>query len=84
MTKRRRQKIGGYAWNRHIQQAHAANTTAREALTAIHQHIASSPTLSPILVSQLIAEAALALAENQQALRELQQIAKTAQEKDDE
>lgn len=72
---RRRQIVGGYAWNRQMRRAHQANTRARQALADILDHVAQSQQISALVVSQLLAEAVLAISESQAALNELDEIA---------
>ena len=74
MRNRDRRKPGGYAARRELQRAIRANAKARNALRGIADHVAASPTISPLLISQLLTNAALALAEGSEALRELEQI----------
>ena len=72
---RDRRKVGGYAWNKEMDRANQANNTARATLRAIANHIQHAQ-VSPLLIAQLLTQAALALAENQAALRELDKIAR--------
>ena len=72
--KRRREIVGGYTWKREMTRARAANDAARAALTELHEHISSEDEICIELLSTLVAKAALALAENAAALRELEQI----------
>lgn len=67
MTKR---KAGGYAWRQELQRAANANKAARQALRRMLEDDPSRQALA-----LLIARAANALAENLEALRELERIA---------
>jgi hypothetical protein len=66
MTKR---KAGGYAWRQELTRAVNANKAAREALRRI---VDERP--GPQTLALLIAKAATALAENLEALREIEQV----------
>jgi hypothetical protein len=72
---RKRTTVGGYAWKREMERAITTNNAARNAVQAIHEHVTQSPAVSALLISQLTAGAALALADNADALRELDEIA---------
>jgi len=72
--KRRREIIGGYTWKREMTRAKKANDAARAALTKLHGHISGEEDVCIELMSMLVAEAVLALAENAAALGELEQI----------
>ncbi len=72
---RDRRKVGGPSWNKVMEQAHKANNAARTALQHIATHVQQNPHVSPLLIAQHLTRAALALAENQDALRELNTIA---------
>jgi hypothetical protein len=72
---RKRTQVGGYTWKREMTRAITTNNAARSAVQAIHEHVTNSPVISALLISQLTANAALALADNADAIRELNEIA---------
>ena len=72
--KRRREIIGGYPWQREMTRARESNDAARAALMKLHEHISGEDEICIELLSTLVAKAALALAENTAALRELEEI----------
>ena len=78
MTRTRsRHLIGGYVWNRCMARARQANDHTRDVLAEIHTHLTATPAddLNVLLLSQLLTDAALAVAANAAALTELKAIA---------
>lgn len=78
MTRTRsRHLIGGYVWNRCMTRARSANDRTRDVLADIHTHLTATPAtdLNVLLLSQLLTDAALAVAANAAALTELKAIA---------
>ncbi len=69
--------IGGYTWNRCMARARQANDHTRDVLADIHAHLTATPPagLNVLLLSQLLTDAALAVAANAAALTELRAIA---------
>jgi len=74
--KRNRHVIGGYIWNAAMSRAQAANERTREALADLHEHLTTTPDteINILLISQLLTDAALAVADNAAALNELKAI----------
>jgi len=73
--KKRRHIIGGYVWNAAMDRAQAANERARVALEDLHEHLTStSEMINILLLSQLLTEACLAVADSTAALNELKNI----------
>jgi len=75
--KKRRHIIGGYVWNAAMDRAQAANERARVALEDLHEHLTSTSTsemINVLLLSQLLTEACLAVADSTAALNELKKI----------
>jgi len=74
--KKRRHIIGGYVWNAAMDRAQAANERARVALEELHEHLTTTPEyeINVLLLSQLLTDAALAVADNAAAINELKDI----------
>jgi len=74
--KRSRHLIGGYVWNAAMDRAQAANERTRVALAEVHEHLTTTPEyeINVLLLSQLLTEACLAVADNVAALNELKAI----------
>jgi len=75
--KRSRHVIGGYVWNAAMTRAQCANDRTRGALHDLHDHLTTTPDneINVLLLSQLLTDAALAVADNAAALAELKDIA---------
>ena len=75
--KKRRHIIGGYVWNTAMDRAQAANERTHEALADLHEHLITTPEyeINVLLLSQLLTDACLAVADNASALNELKGIA---------
>ena len=75
--KRSRHLIGGYIWNAAMTRAQGANDRTRAALADLHEHLTITPDteINVLLLSQLLTDAALAVADNAAALTELSAIA---------
>jgi len=76
--KRSRHLIGGYIWNAAMTRAQGANDRTRAALADLHEHLTTTPDteeINVLLLSQLLTDAALAVADNAAALTELSAIA---------
>ena len=75
--KRSRHLIGGYIWNAAMDRAQAANERTHDALADLHEHLTTTPEteINVLLLSQLLTEACLAIADNAAALNELKGIA---------
>ena len=71
--KRSRHVIGGYIWNAAMTRAQCANERTRAALADLHEHLTTTPDteINILLLSQLLTDAALAVADNAAALKEL-------------
>ena len=75
--KKRRHIIGGYIWNAAMTRAQCANDRTRAALADLHEHLTTTPDteeINVLLLSQLLTDAALAVADNAAALAELKAI----------
>ena len=74
--KKRRHIIGGYVWNAAMDRAQAANERTRVALEELHEHLTTTPEyeINVLLLSQLLTDAALAVADNAAAINELKDI----------
>jgi len=74
--KKRRHIIGGYVWNAAMDRAQAANERTRVALAKVHEHLTTTPEteINVLLLSQLLTQACLAVADNAAALKELADI----------
>jgi len=74
--KRNRHVIGGYVWNAAMTRAQTANERTREALAELHGHLTTTPEyeINVLLLSQLLTQACLAVADNAAALKELADI----------
>lgn len=74
--KRSRHLIGGYIWNAAMTRAQAANERTRVALEELHEHLTttSEMEINVLLLSQLLTEACLAVADSAAALNELKAI----------
>ena len=74
--KRSRHLIGGYIWNAAMTRAQRANDRTRAALADLHEHLTTTPDteINILLLSQLLTDAALAVADNAAALKELADI----------
>ena len=74
--KRSRHLIGGYIWNAAMNRACCANDRTREALAELHEHLTTTPEyeINVLLLSQLLTDACLAVADNAAALNELKAI----------
>ena len=74
--KRSRHLIGGYIWNAAMDRAQAANERTHVALADLHEHLTTTPDteINILLLSQLLTDAALAVADNAAALKELADI----------
>jgi len=73
-----RHLIGGYIWNAAMTRAQGANDRTRAALADLHEHLTTTPDteeINVLLLSQLLTDAALAVADNAAALTELSAIA---------
>ena len=75
--KKRRHIIGGYVWNAAMDRAQAANERTHEALADLHEHLTTTPEyeINVLLLSQLLTDACLAVADSAAALNELKGIA---------
>lgn len=76
--KRSRHLIGGYIWNAAMARAQCANDRTRDALANLHEHLTTTPDtdeINVLLLSQLLTDAALAVADSAAALNELKAIA---------
>lgn len=76
--KRSRHLIGGYIWNAAMARARDANDRTRAALADLHEHLTTTPDteeINVLLLSRLLTDAALAIADNAAALTELKSIA---------
>ena len=74
--KRSRHLIGGYIWNAAMTRAQRANDRTRAALADLHEHLTTTPDteINILLLSQLLTDAALAVADNAAAFNELKAI----------
>ena len=74
--KRSRHLIGGYVWNAAMDRAQAANERTHEALADLHEHLITTPEyeINVLLLSQLLTDACLAVADSVAALNELKAI----------
>ena len=77
--KKRRHIIGGYVWNAAMDRAQAANERTHDALGDLHEHLTTTPEaeINVLLLSQLLTEACLTVADSADALNELKSIVDT-------
>jgi len=74
--KRNRHVIGGYVWNAAMDRAQTANERTHVALADLHEHLTTTPEteINVLLLSQLLTEACLGVADSAAALNELKVI----------
>ena len=74
--KKRRHVVGGYVWNAAMKHAQRTNDRTRHALHDLHEHLTTTPDneINVVLLSQLLTQACLGIADNAAALKELADI----------